>query len=826
MPTLFRWLVRLFLVSAALSALAGLSIYYFASRSLPEYNKQLQLSGISAQLEIVRDTANVPHILGQTDTDSFFGLGYVHAQDRLWQMTVLRRTAQGKLSEIFGLPTLRVDALMRRLDIAGAARSSLDAQSEDAISALGAYSAGVNARIAEVNNNALGRGAPEFFLFAPEISPWQPEDSLAILKLMALQLSDHMVTDILRARTALILPPERLKDILPDVPGEGVIDLPDFASLVPGLSRQQAMLSAISLLQPDPFHPVPVPFKGGASNAWAAAPERVASGGALLANDPHLGLTAPSIWYLARINLSTGNVIGASIPGLPLIIAGRSEHLGWGPTASYIDDQDVILEKIDPNNPENYVSPSGSETFQTRRSVITVADEQPVTLTLRWSDNGPILTGADFDLEVITPQGYVPALAWTALDPADTSYSAVLQMIKSTSVPQAMAAGRKHIAPALNLILADETQVALQVIGKQPRRDANHNSQGRLPSFGTQQENLWTGYLPYSDNPSSFQPKTGIVGNTNNRTIQREFPRHLSFHWGDTQRIQRWTRLMQAREVHTRDSFVEAQLDIVSPAARSLLPLIARDLWFTDEAAPAGTTARKRQEALNLLADWNGAMNEHLPEPLIYAAWLRQLNQLLIRDALGPLSDAYATPDPLFLERVFRDEDGAAIWCDLGQSSRIETCDEIARRALDAAIVELEEKFGPAIASWRWGDAHQAAHDHQALGAQPWIGALVNIQQSTSGGDHTLMRGQTAGLGDNPYLNVHAAGYRGVYDFSDPDSSLFIISTGQSGHPLSRHYDDLAALWRRGEYVRMSLDADLARAAATGITLIEPNNNQ
>jgi len=398
-------------------------------------------------------------------------------------------------------------------------------------------------------------------------------------------------------------------------------------------------------------------------------------------------------------------------------------------------------------------------------------------------------------------------------------------MIKSTSVPEAMAAGRDHIAPALNLVLADATQVALQVIGKQPRRDANHRSQGRLPSLGTQQENLWTGYLPYSANPSSFKPETGIVGNTNNRTIQREFPHHLSFHWGDTQRIQRWTRLMQAREVHTRDSFVEAQLDIVSPAARTLLPLIARDLWFADEAAPAGTTARKRQEALNLLADWNGAMNEHLPEPLIYAAWLRHLNQLLIRDALGPLSDAYATPDPLFLERVFRNEDGAAIWCDLGQSSRNETCDEIARRALDAAIIELEEKFGPAIASWRWGDAHQATHDHQALGAQRWIGALVNIRQSTSGGDHTLMRGQTVGSGENPYLNGHAAGYRGVYDFSDPDSSLFIISTGQSGHPLSRYYDDLAALWRRGEYVRMSLDTDLARAAATGVTIIEPIND-
>lgn len=281
---------------------------------------------------------------------------------------------------------------------------------------------------------------------------------------------------------------------------------------------------------------------------------------------------------------------------------------------------------------------------------------------------------------------------------------------------------------------------------------------------------------------------------------------------------------MQAREVHTRDSFIEAQLDIVSPAARTLLPLIARDLWFADEAAPSGTPERLRQDALRLLADWNGAMNEHLPEPLIYAAWIRHLNQLLIRDALGPLSSAFATPNPLFIERVFRNTNGASDWCDLSQSSRDESCPEIARRALDAALIELSESYGPAIASWRWGDAHQATHDHQALGALSWLGGVVNIRQSTSGGDHTLMRGQTSGDGPEPFLNTHAAGYRGVYDFNDPDSSLFVIATGQSGHPLSRHYDDLAEFWRRGEYVRMSLDTDLARAGATGITVLNPIN--
>ncbi len=823
MPALFRWLVRLFFAAAALGVLGLAGIWYFASRSLPDYDADLRLAGVSAELEIVRNTANVPHILGQTDADSFFGLGFVHAQDRLWQMTVLRRTGQGKLSELFGPITVETDALMRRLDLAGAARASLDDQSPEARAALQAYASGVNARIAQVNAQALGRGAPEFFLFPPQVAPWQPEDSLLLMKLMALQLTDHLTTEVLRARTALLIEPERLRDLMPEVPGNGVMALPDFAQLVPGIDRQQAAAAPYRDPATLPFLPVAAPGQAGASNAWAAAPDRSAAGGTLLANDPHLELSAPAIWYLARLRLTSGDVIGATIPGIPLVILGRTEALGWGATASYLDDQDILLERLDPDAPGQYLTPTGrSVAFETRRSVLQVADADPITLTLRWSRNGPVLTGRDFDLGVITPQGHVPVLQWPGLDPDDTSYTAIFNLMRADSVPQAMAALRDHVSPGLNLILADRDRIGVQLIGRQPDRAPEHRSEGRLPTFGTEIENLWRGYRSYSDNPRVLAPESGLVGNTNNRTVQRPFPGHISYHWGDTQRIQRWTRLMQERGVHTRDSFVEAQLDIVSPAARNLLPLIARDLWFADEAAPMGTPERTRQDALRLLADWNGAMNEHLPEPLIYAAWLRALNDLLIRDDLGPLADAFPKPDPLFLERVFRDTDGAAAWCDVTQSSRVETCTEIARRALDAALIDLTERFGSTMESWRWGDAHMATHDHPALGRLPYLGALVNIRQSTSGGDHTLMRGQTRGTGPNPFQNFHAAGYRGVYDFADPDSSLFVIATGQSGHPLSRHYDDLAQLWRRGEYVRMSLDEDLARAAATGITRITP----
>ncbi|MEO1362957.1 MAG: penicillin acylase family protein, partial [Pseudomonadota bacterium] len=204
------------------------------------------------------------------------------------------------------------------------------------------------------------------------------------------------------------------------------------------------------------------------------------------------------------------------------------------------------------------------------------------------------------------------------------------------------------------------------------------------------------------------------------------------------------------------------------------------------------------------------------------AAWLRALQDRLIRDELGPMSNTLTHVEPLFIERVFRNVDGAGVWCDVVQSAPVETCPDMARLALDDALLQIAEKYGTQLEGLRWGDAHQATHDHQVLGDVPLLRYFVNIRQSTPGGDNTLLRGKTRGTGSEPFENVHGAGYRGVYDFADPNSSVFIVSTGQSGHFLSRHYDDMAQLWRRGEYIPMSLDEGLARAAAVGVTRLEP----
>ena len=209
-------------------------------------------------------------------------------------------------------------------------------------------------------------------------------------------------------------------------------------------------------------------------------------------------------------------------------------------------------------------------------------------------------------------------------------------------------------------------------------------------------------------------------------------------------------------------------------------------------------------------------------QPLIYAAWMGALQDRLVRDELGPLADDLIRLQPHFIDAVFRDRDGAAAWCDVVQSAATEDCATIARQSLDRAILDLTAEYGPDVTSWRWGDAHQAHHVHPGLGALPALGWIMNITQSISGGEFTVARTGMIGTGDDPYQAIGGAGYRSVIDLADPDSSVFITSTGQSGHPLSRHYDDLAGLWRRGEYIGMSLDPDLARAAAAGITTLTP----
>lgn len=821
MVVAFQWMVRLFIAGAALGLIALLVVYYLASGSLPEYNRVVSVQQLSEDVEIIRDEYAVPHILGNTDEDVLFGLGFAHAQDRLWQMTMLRRTAQGRLSELFGPDTFDIDHLMRAIDLYGVAQAQVPYQTPEVQRLLQAYSNGVNARIRQIGQEALGRGAPEFFLFGGAISPWTPADSMAVKLIMSLQTTAHPGLETLYAELSLRLSQKQMQDILPTPPFLKALEAPDLGYLdgAPGSGNMPKPATRYAGLSPTR----PIGFTG-ASNAWAAAPERSATGTSLLASDPHLAFAAPSIWMLARLELpGTGGVIGGSIPGLPGILIGRNQYFGWGVTTAYTDDADIFIERIDPENPDAYITPQGSVPFETRDVLIGVGEDSPArTIRLLRTRHGPVLPASAWNVGGITPPGHVAALSWVALTAEDPGMGSLIELMRARTTEDGRRAIEPLIAPSQNIIMADASTIAHYVMGRQPHRRATHMGRGQLPVPGWVSDNDWLGLLPFADNPSDVAPESGLVINTNNRTTDAPYPRHLSYSWGDSKRILRARRLLGERAFHTVESFQEAQTDIISPAARSLLPLIGRDLFFTESATATDPLARLRRLALARLADWNGEMSEHRPEPLIYASWAAALQKRLIQDEIGPLTEKLTKLDPLLIESIFRNIDGAGIWCDVTTSSVVESCTDMARLALNDAIADLQQRYGSRLEAWRWGDAHQALHQHQVLTHVPGVSYLANIIQPTSGGDATLMRGLMAGQGENPFANVHGSGLRVLYDFGDPEGSQMIISTGQSGHLLSEHYDDLSILWRRGKYIPMSLDLDRARAGTIGITRLVP----
>jgi len=814
MTKAFRWIFGGFVAALLLALIAGGFVWYLAARSLPDYSGSYTVPALSAPVEIVRDTYAVPHIFGESDADVLFGLGFAHAQDRLWQMELMRRTAQGRLAELFGPEALESDKLLRALDIYSISQRAVAAQTPETQALLNAYAAGVNAWVANVRAEALGRGAPEFFLFDNAIAPWSAADSIALIKLMALQTSDKASLEVLRAKLSFRIPPERIADILPDAVAAPSTDVPAFTALFPEARLQVAAAEG--------FTPVPPIGLAGASNAFAASGARSASGGTLLASDPHLGLSMPGIWMLARLELQSGGVIGATIPGIPAVLIGRNENLAWGVTSSYLDDQDLYLERLNPQNLSEYLTEDGAIEFTTKSTIIPVKDQPSVSYDLRWASGRPVLPEGAFGSVQIQPDGHLFSLAWTGLIVEDRSIQAMMDLMRAQSVAGGREALANMVAPASNITLADRENIAIVTAGRVPLRSVENETLGRIPAQGWLEVNGWQGFLPFAQNPYVENPESGVLVNTNNALPTGTFPQHFSFDWGDTQRIKRATALLNARQFHTQSSFVAIQTDTVSISARTLLPLMGQNLWLADQDATPNTHRARRREALGLLSQWNGDMSQHAPEPLIYAAWVRALQKRLITDDLGQLSGAITRTNPLFIERVFTDVDGASIWCDVGPSLEQESCEQIASVALDDALQELVRDYGSDINRWRWGAAHLAFQENETLGRVPLVRWFANIYQETPGGDNTLLRGQTRGTGAAPYTNIHAAGFRMVVDFDNPENSVYIAATGQSGHLLSRHYDDLSVIWRRAEYIPMTLDPTIARGAAAGITRLLP----
>lgn len=770
--------------------------------SLPQLDGTIVVEGASAPVRIVRDQEGVPHIYAQSRDDALFGLGFVHGQDRLWQMEFQRRTIQGRLSEVAGAATLVADTYLRTLGLYRAAEQAADQLSPSAKAALASYAAGVNAARPK-NGKPL---PPEFFMLGVDPHAWRPADSVAVLKGLAQQLSANAFAEMFRLQLLKTLGPAKAAAFNPPLPPEIVEAYRAYAPVQP---TKLAALEALA----------PLMERTGASNNWVLGGAHTVSGKPLLANDPHLPLSVPAIWYLAHLVWPEGQAIGGSIPGIPAIVAGRTDHLAWGMTTTGADTQDLYWEKVDPDDERMYLAPNGAQRFAVRKEVIYVRFGAPKVLQVRNTRHGPVLPLDDPRLKSLVPEGYALSLAWPALDPTDRTMEAALGIFAADDA--APAAVNKmfeaYRAPIQSFVYAsDKGDVGLILPGAIPMRRADNPVRGLLPGDGRSARFDWVGLIPTAQRPHWPGREANIFVTANNNVVPSDFPHMIALDFDPEHRARQIKALLAMQPKHDVDSFRRIQLDTGDRFAMDVAPLMLKQATPQDERAKL---------AVRLLQAWDMRMTGARAEPLIYAGWMRAFVKALAADELGDVFDRVWSDRPDFVMAVLEGHPVAASFCDDVKTKETEGCGAILSRSLSAAIGDLSGTYGGDIEKWRWDRAHQATFSHTPFGFVPGLRELFGLREPMDGGVFTIQRAAYRFSNREPFAAVHGSGYRAVYDLGDPNASIYMIATGQSGNIYSPYYGNLAPRWARGEYLKMSTDGAEIEANAAATLILQPSES-
>ncbi len=780
------WVAVLLLVISAAGA-------YWVFTSLPDADATMAAAGLEEDVDIVRDARGVPHIYAASARDATLALGFVHAQDRLWQMEMMRRLGAGRLAEVLGPRALPSDRFMRVLGLNHLVEKQYAGLDPEVRQALEAYAAGVNAWL----NGHEGALPPEFLFLRYPPEPWRPADSLLWARIMALRLGGNRRDEILRARLAARLTPERIAEMWPPYPAEGPVTAGELAELYKGLP-----VDGLAGLEP-------AGMPRGASNSWAVAGTRTASGKPILANDPHLGFGAPVMWYLARIVAPGLEVAGATAPGVPFMMLGHNRRIAWGMTGTHSDLQDLFIERLDAEDGGRYMTPDGYRPLATRNEVIRVRGAGDVVLKVRETRHGPVISDAPGGSRGVTDEGEVLALAATALGENDRTVQALHRLNRAGDWEAFVAAMKDFHAPQMNVVYADaDGNIGFYAAGRVPIR---RSGRGRVPSRGWTGEGDWLGFVPFAELPRALNPGGGRIVTANNKVVSAGYPHFITDDWAPPYRAQRILELLDGGgSPQSPDTTADIQRDHASPMARHLLPLML-------DIEPGGGRERR---VLALMRDWDGVMARHRPEPLIFSTWLRELNRAVYADELGKLFPDFWGFRPRFIAFVLtrRRE-----WCDDVRTPPVEDCKSRVTAALEAALDQLTERFGDRFEGWRWGDMHRAWFRHPIFTGMPVIGGLADLVIATDGGNFTVNRGASRVADpEHPFAHIHGPGFRAIYDLSDLAQSRFMIATGQSGNPLSPHYGDLLRDWRDGRYMRLGLKRGDLESGAEGVLRLVP----
>ncbi|MFQ5854416.1 MAG: penicillin acylase family protein [Anaerolineae bacterium] len=780
-------------LAASLAGLAG-GAWWLLRRSLPQTDGMLTLEGLLDEVEIIRDRWGVPHIYAETAHDLFFGQGFVHAQDRLWEMDFQRRLAAGRLSEVLGETTLEIDRWMRVLGLRWQVEVEMKTVSDEARRALQAYTKGVNRFI-----ETTPVWPVEFALLRYEPEPWTPADSLSWGKMMAFGLSENWDSEIIRARLIDRLGPERAWLLEGGYPADNPVIVPeiDYASLGESALIRKATAD---------------PFAGdlGASNSWVVDGTRSTTGKPLLANDPHLLMRIPGIWYENHLVGAGYYVAGASLPGVPAVIVGHNERIAWGLTAALADVQDLYVERFHPDDPHLYQVNGEWRPAEVRREEIRVRGRRkPVIEEVIITRHGPVVTH-------LAPDETQPlALQWSGYDMDAKGTDCFLKLNRARNWEEVLQALEDHSVPVLNVTYADvDGNIGYRLAGKIPVR---RNGDGQVPVPGWTDEYEWRGYLAFDELPRSYNPESGFIVTANNKPVGDDYPHNLGSGWRPGFRARRIVQLIQARAHHDRTSYEAMQVDQLSIPMRRLARRLAR-MEFDDP---------QLQAAQADLSYWDGVMGKDAVGATLAYTTMVHFRRALFAEELGPLTGLYLGKGfHPFLHPISgtaaRNIEVALAVLDDPDATWLNgrPLDELLTASFRAAVDQLKRELGLNMSRWRWGAVNQL-HLIHPLGMVRPLGRLFNRGPCPAGGDPFTVWPNAARF--HPYgADFHSASFRLIVDLSDMTRSVAVCPPGQSGHPASPHYADQLPEWQAGRYHTMLWRREAIEAASEGILKLQP----
>jgi penicillin amidase len=776
-----RWLKRFALALLALVVVAVAVVYIYLRRTVPDYDGELAVAGIKAPVEILRDSYGMPHVYAASETDAAFGLGYAMAQDRLFQMDMIRRVIRGRMAEVLGAELVPMDKLFRTVTApmtVDALYARLDPELQQL---LVAYTAGVNAFL-KTRRSALPL---EFTLAGYEPEPWRPADCMASYYLMAWQLTSSFETELLHHLIAAKLGQERAADLYPQYPK-------GYPAILPEGEATLRFLEAAGLARE-----VLGPVGDGNSNNWVVAGSKSKTGKPLLANDPHLALPAPGIWYEAHLVTPNANVTGVVIPGAPAVAIGTNGHVAWGYTNTMLDDADYYLERVNPRDPNQVEYLGQWETMKVSNEVIKVKGKPDVVYRLRRTRHGPVIDEVnDFD----EPGGHVLAMRWVARERFG-AVKALYLFNGARSIDDIERAMEHFKCPGQNVVYADrQGNIGFWTGAGIPRREGFSGAH-LLPGWDGKHE--WNGYVPTAQQPHLRNPAQGWIASANNKHVADGYPYTISNNYVGPDRYLRIREMLTAKRKLGVDDFVRMQGDTLMPLAREWVPLIGRALQ-RQALSPV------EREAARRLAAWDFRARADAVGPSIFHAVLDEMVRDVLRPRLGERLYARYIKTGFITRNALREIVGQEkrAWLDDPKTPAREGAADLFRRSFRAAVRRLVTWRGEDADNWRWGDLHRLTLYHPIGKKSALLGRLLNIGPVGIGGSYITVNAQghrVAGAWEVGW----GVSTRFIFDLGDLNRSLRVLPAGVSGNFMSPHYDDQFDLWRKVEYRPLVLDRKL-----------------